>query len=42
VNELGITLVNVRGLLKRDGTIIVTPPQLRVEAHDLTGVLTAA
>jgi uncharacterized protein YuzE len=39
---VGITVVNARWLLERDGRIVVTMPQLTVEEADLGDVLTAA
>jgi YD repeat-containing protein len=39
---VGITIVNARRLLERDGTIVVTPPQLRVDGDELAAVLAAA
>jgi uncharacterized protein YuzE len=39
---VGITIVNARWLLEQDGRIIVTLPQMQVEASDLEGVLTPA
>jgi uncharacterized protein YuzE len=39
---VGITIVNARGLLERDGTIVVTPPQLRVDGDELAAFLAAA
>lgn len=39
---VGITIVNARRLLERDETIVVTPPQLRVDADELAAVLAAA
>jgi YD repeat-containing protein len=39
---VGITIVNARALLEKDGAIIVSPPQLRVEADGLAEALTAA
>jgi uncharacterized protein YuzE len=39
---VGITIVNARGLLERDGTIVVTPPQLHVDGDELAAVLAAA
>lgn len=41
-NLVGITIVNARWLLDRDGAIVVTPPQLRVEADGLAEALAAA
>ena len=39
---VGITIVNARDLLERDGAIVVTPPQLRVDGDELAAVLAAA
>jgi YD repeat-containing protein len=39
---VGITIVNARRQLDRDGTIVVTPPQLRVDGDELAAVLAAA
>jgi YD repeat-containing protein len=39
---VGMTIVNARALLDRDGAIVVTPPQLRVEPDELAGALVAA
>ena len=39
---VGITLVNARQLLEREGAIVVTPPQLRVDADELGPALVAA
>jgi len=39
---VGITVVNARWLLEQDGKIVVTLPQIEVEATDLEGVLTPA
>jgi uncharacterized protein YuzE len=39
---VGITIVNARHLLAEEGTIVVTPPQLRVEAEQLADALAAA
>lgn len=39
---VGITIVNARELLDRGGAIVVTPPQLRVEADELAAALVAA
>lgn len=39
---VGITIVNARLLLDREGAIVVTPPQLRVEADELGSALVAA
>jgi hypothetical protein len=39
---VGITIVNARWLLERDGVIVVTPPQLRLEADELAPALAAA
>jgi YD repeat-containing protein len=39
---VGLTIVDARRLLERDGEIVVTPPQLRVESDDLAAVLAAA
>jgi YD repeat-containing protein len=39
---VGITVVNARSLLEREGTIVVSPPQLRMDGDDLAAVLTAA
>ena len=38
---VGITIVNVRWLLERDGAIVLTPPQLRLEADGVAEVLAA-
>jgi uncharacterized protein YuzE len=39
---VGITIVNARWLLEQDGKIVVTLPQMQVEASELEGVLTPA
>ena len=39
---VGITIVGASKLLERDGEVLVTPPQLRVERDDLAAVLAAA
>jgi uncharacterized protein YuzE len=39
---VGITIVNARGLVDRDGAIVVTPPQLRVDGDELAAVLATA
>lgn len=39
---VGITIVNARWLLEHEGKIVVTLPQMQVEASDLGGILTAA
>jgi YD repeat-containing protein len=39
---VGITIVNARRLLERDGAIVVSPPQLRVDGDELAAVLAAA
>lgn len=39
---VGITIVNARHLLDREGAIVVSPPQLRVEADELGPALVAA
>jgi YD repeat-containing protein len=39
---VGLTIVDARRLVERDGAIVVTPPQLRVERDELTSVLAAA
>ena len=39
---VGITILNARWLLARDGKIKVSLPELEVEASDLEGVLTPA
>jgi uncharacterized protein YuzE len=39
---VGITIVNARWLLEQDGEIVLTLPEQRVVAPDLTGVLGAA
>jgi len=39
---VGITILNARKLLERDGKITVSLPELEVEASDLEGVLTPA
>jgi uncharacterized protein YuzE len=39
---VGITVVNPRWLLERDGRIVVTLPQMTVEESDLADVLSAA
>ncbi len=39
---VGLTIVGASGLLERDGEIVVTPPQLRVERDELAAVLAAA
>lgn len=39
---VGITIVNARSLLEREGRITVTLPQMQVEASDLEGVLMPA
>jgi len=38
---VGITIVNAQDLLDREGAIVVTPPQLRVEADELGSALAA-
>jgi YD repeat-containing protein len=38
---VGITVVGARALLDRDGAIVVTPSQLRLEARELEPVLAA-
>lgn len=39
---VGITIVSARYLLEREGAIVVTPPQLRVEADEIGPALVAA
>ena len=39
---VGITILNARRLVERDGKIKVSLPDLEVEASDLEGVLTPA
>jgi uncharacterized protein YuzE len=39
---VGITIVNARASLEKNGAIIVSPPQLRVEAEGLAEALAAA
>jgi YD repeat-containing protein len=39
---VGLTIVDAHRLLERDGAIVVTPPQLRVDRDDLAAVLAAA
>lgn len=39
---VGITIVNARYILERDGAITVTLPDRVLTAHDLGGVLSAA
>jgi YD repeat-containing protein len=39
---VGLTIVDARRLVERDGAIVVTPPQLRVERDELASVLAAA
>jgi uncharacterized protein YuzE len=39
---VGLTIVNARRLLEHEGTIVVTPPQLRVERDELEAALAAA
>lgn len=39
---VGITILNAKRLLEQDGKIVVTLPQMQVEASDLEGILTAA
>jgi YD repeat-containing protein len=39
---VGITIVGASALLERDGEVVVTPPQLRVERDELAAVLAAA
>jgi YD repeat-containing protein len=39
---VGITILNARLLLEQDSKIVVTRPQMQVEASDLEGILTAA
>jgi YD repeat-containing protein len=39
---VGITIVNARRVLEREGTIVVTPPQLHVDGDELAAVLAAA
>jgi YD repeat-containing protein len=39
---VGITIVGASQLLERDGGVVVTPPQLRVERDELAAVLAAA
>lgn len=39
---VGITIVNARGLQEREGTIVLTLPEHRVEAPDLRHVISAA
>jgi uncharacterized protein YuzE len=38
---VGLTIVHARRLLERDGAIVVTPAQLRVERDELAAVLAA-
>lgn len=38
---VGITIVNARWLLDNDGKIVVTLPEMRIEADDLDAVLVA-
>ncbi len=39
---IGLTLINARWLLDRDGAITITLPQLRAEASDLAAALRIA
>jgi uncharacterized protein YuzE len=39
---VGITILNARSRLDRDGKVMLTLPEKRVEALDLSGVLAAA
>jgi len=39
---VGLTIVGAGRLLERNGAIVVTPPQLRIERDDLAAVLAAA
>jgi YD repeat-containing protein len=39
---VGITIVGASTLLEREGEVVVTPPQLRVERDELAAVLAAA
>ena len=39
---VGLTLLNVRWLLDRDGSLILTWPPVRLDAEQLDGVLAAA
>jgi uncharacterized protein YuzE len=39
---MGITIVNARRILEREGTVTITLPGRRVEATDLRDVLAAA
>lgn len=39
---VGLTIVGASTLLQRDGEIVVTPPQLRVERDELAAALAAA
>lgn len=41
-NLVGITILNARRRLDRDGKIVITMPAHRIEATDLGDVLTAA
>lgn len=36
---VGITIVNARRLLEREGAVVVTPPQLRLDADELAPAL---
>ncbi len=38
----GLTILNVRRTLEKDGRIVVTLPERRLEARDLNEVLTPA
>jgi uncharacterized protein YuzE len=39
---VGLTIVDARWLLAHEGKIVVTLPQMQVEASDLEGILTPA
>ena len=39
---VGLTLLNVRSSLEREGVVPITLPNQRIEARDLDGVLAAA
>lgn len=39
---VGLSIVNARWLLDRDGAIVITPPEIRVDADELGPALAAA
>jgi hypothetical protein len=39
---IGLTTVNARRLLERDGEVVVTPPALHLRAHEIAPALAGA